>query len=549
MVQWKEKGVVCMRLSFIGAAHEVTGSCHLLEACGKNILIDCGMEQGPDLYENQEIPVTAGDIDYLLLTHAHIDHSGKIPLLCKQGFKGDIVTTFATSDLCNIMLRDSAHIQEFEAQWRNRKAKRSGEEKYEPIYTMADADTAISLLSPCDYGQKISLCDGIEVRFNDVGHLLGSASIEVWITEDGVSKKVVFSGDVGNTNQPLIKDPKPVKEADYVVIESTYGDRTHGDEIPDYIGEFTRILRETFDKGGNVVIPSFAVGRTQELLYFIREIKERKLLPEYPYFEVYVDSPLAIEATNVFNKNVKSCFDEEAMALVEQGINPLIFPGLKTTITGEESKLINFNDNPKVIISASGMCEAGRIRHHLKHNLWRPECTVCFVGYQAVGTLGRKLIEGADSVKLFGENITVNARIEAIKGISGHADMNGLLHWLGGFEKKPDRVIVVHGEDTVTDSFAKTIEETFGCPAFAPYSGGCLDLASNEIVSAGVRIPKKAAEKPAHARASAAFGRVVAAAKRLMEVVLKNEGLANKELAKFETQIQNLADKWDRDDT
>ena len=538
-----------MRLSFIGAAHEVTGSCHLLEACGKNILIDCGMEQGPDLYENQEIPVTAGDIDYLLLTHAHIDHSGKIPLLCKQGFKGDIVTTFATSDLCNIMLRDSAHIQEFEAQWRNRKAKRSGGEIYEPVYTMADADAAISLLAPCDYGQKISLCEGIEVRFNDVGHLLGSASIEVWITEDGVSKKVVFSGDVGNTNQPLIRDPQLVKEADYVVIESTYGDRTHGDEIPDYIGEFTRILRETFDKGGNVVIPSFAVGRTQELLYFIREIKEKKLLPEYGYFEVYVDSPLAIEATNVFNKNVKSCFDEEAMALVEQGINPLIFPGLKTTITGEESKLINFNDNPKVIISASGMCEAGRIRHHLKHNLWRPECTICFVGYQAVGTLGRKLIEGADSVKLFGENITVNARIETIKGISGHADMNGLLHWLGGFEKKPDRVIVVHGEDTVTDSFAKTVEETFGCPAFAPYSGGCLDLASNEIVSAGVRIPKKAAEKPAHARASAAFNRVVAAAKRLMEVVLKNEGLANKELAKFESQIQNLADKWDRDDT
>ncbi|BDZ77097.1 MBL fold metallo-hydrolase RNA specificity domain-containing protein [Claveliimonas bilis] len=534
-----------MRLSFIGAAHEVTGSCHLLEACGKNILIDCGMEQGPDLYENQKLPVSAGDVDYVLLTHAHIDHSGNLPLLCKQGFQGDIVTTFATADLCSIMLRDSAHIQEFEAEWRNRKAKRSGEEPYEPVYTMADADMAISLLAPCDYGQKIDLCPGVQVCFNDMGHLLGSASIEVWVTEENVTKKIVFSGDVGNINQPIIRDPQPVKEADYVVIESTYGDRTHGEEIPDYVGEFTRILKETFDKGGNVVIPSFAVGRTQELLYFIREIKEKRLLPEYQNFEVYVDSPLAIEATSVFNKNVKSCFDEEAMALVEQGINPLIFPGLKTTITTEESKQINLNERPKVILSASGMCEAGRIRHHLKHNLWREECTICFVGYQAVGTLGRKLLEGAESVKLFGENITVNARIESIKGISGHADRNGLLNWLKGFEKKPDRVIVVHGEDTVTDAFAETVEKEIGCPAFAPYSGGCVDLMENRIVTAGIKIPKKSAEKPARVRAQNAFDRAVAAAKHLVEVVMKNEGLSNKDLAKLESQIQNLADKWE----
>ena len=379
-----------------------------------------------------------------------------------------------------------------------------------------------------------------------MGHLLGSASIEVWVTEDGVTKKIVFSGDVGNANQPIIKEPQKVKEADYIVIESTYGDRTHGDVIPDYIGEFTRILRETFAKGGNVVIPSFAVGRTQELLYFIREIKEKDLLPEFRGFEVYVDSPLAIGATNVFNKNVKSCFDEEAMALVEKGINPLLFPGLKTTITSDESRMINFDEKPKVILSASGMCEAGRIRHHLKHNLWRSECTICFVGYQAVGTLGRKLIEGAESVKLFGENITVNAKIEVLRGISGHADMNGLLDWLNGFEKKPERVVVVHGEDQVTDHFARLVEETLGCPAFAPYSGGTIDLMTNEIVTEGVKAPKKAAEKPARSRAAQAFQRVVAAAKRLLEVVYRNEGLANKELAKFETQIQNLADKWDR---
>ena len=536
-----------MKLTFIGADHEVTGSCHLLQACGKNILIDCGMEQGPDLYENQEIPVNASEIDYILLTHAHIDHSGKIPLLCKEGFQGEIVTTFATSDLSNIMLRDSAHIQEFEAEWRNRKARRSGAPEYEPLYTMEHADAAIKLLHPVDYNQKIVLCDGIDVRFNDMGHLLGSASIEIWITEDDISKKIVFSGDVGNIDQPIIKDPVKVDEADYIVIESTYGNRIHSDEKPDYVGEFTRILKETFDKGGNVVVPSFAVGRTQELLYFVREIKEKNLLPEHPNFEVYVDSPLAIEATRVFNKNVQSCFDEDAMKLVQQGINPLIFPGLKTTITSDESKMINFDDKPKVILSASGMCEAGRIRHHLKHNLWRKECTICFVGYQAVGTLGRKLIEGAESVKLFGENVEVNAKIESLKGISGHADMKGLLDWLAGFKEPPQHVFVVHGEDVVTDEFAKTVTERLGYSAMAPYSGGCVDLATGEIISAGVPEPKKAVTKPADMRKYNAFQRVVAAAKRLLEVVYKNEGLANKELAKFETQIHNLADKWDRD--
>ncbi len=331
-----------------------------------------------------------------------------------------------------------------------------------------------------------------------------------------------------------------------MVIESTYGNRTHGDEMPDYIGEFMRILKETFDKGGNLVIPSFAVGRTQELLYFIREIKEKQLLPEYPGFEVYVDSPLAIEATNVFTKNMKGCFDEEAMAIVEKGINPLVFPGLKTTVTSDESKMINFNDNPKVIISASGMCEAGRIRHHLKHNLWRKECTILFVGYQAMGTLGRKLLDGAASVKLFGEMIEVAARIESLRGISGHADRNGLLAWLDGFEKKPEHVFVVHGEDTVTEEFADTVTKTFGIPAFAPYSGGCVDLATNMILSEGIKKQKKAPEKPSTARARNAFDRVVIAARRLLEVVMKNEGLANKDLAKFENQIHNLADKWDR---
>ena len=538
-----------MKLTFIGAAHEVTGSCHLLEACGKKILIDCGMEQGPDLYENQKLPVAASDIDYILLTHAHIDHSGLIPLMCKHGFRGEIVTTFATADLCNIMLRDSAHIQEFEAEWRNRKARRAGAELYEPLYTSQDALDAIALLAPCDYGQKITLCEGIEVRFSDVGHLLGSASIEVWLKEDvdgnTISKKLVFSGDVGNVDQPILKNPAVTREADYIVVESTYGNRIHNEERPDYLGEFTKILRETFAKGGNVVVPSFAVGRTQEMLYFIREIKEKNMLPEFPEFEVYVDSPLAIEATKVFIKNEKSCFDEDAMKVIQSGVNPLVFPGLKLSVTAEDSKQINFDSNPKVIISASGMCEAGRIRHHLKHNLWRQESTILFVGYQAMGTLGRKLIDGAAVVKLFGENIEVAARIESLKGISGHADMRGLLDWLGGFESEVQRVFVVHGQDAVTDEFAQTITDTYGWEAFAPYSGGCVDLASNVILTEGIRLAKKKEEKPTRMRAEHAFNRLVLACKRLMTVVMKCEGMANKDLAKFEGQIQNLVDKWD----
>ena len=467
-----------------------------------------------------------------------------LPRLAKEGFKGQIFTTFATADLCNIMLRDSAHIQEFEAEWRNRKGKRAGKPEYEPVYTMQDALDAISLLVPCQYGARIGICDGIDIRFTDVGHLLGSASIEVWASEGDVTKKLVFSGDVGNIDQPIIKDPSYTDTADYVVVESTYGDRIHTAEKPDYIGEFTRIIKETFDRGGNVVIPSFAVGRTQEMLYFIREIKENDLLPEYRDFDVYLDSPLAIEATKVFTMNMRDCFDSEALELVDSGINPLVFPGLHTSTTSDESKMINFIEKPKVIISASGMCDAGRIRHHLKHNLWRPECTVLFVGYQAVGTLGRRLLEGERNIKLFGEDIEVHARIESLHGVSGHADMNGLLKWIGAFRTPPERVFVVHGEDAVTDRFAETVAEKFGYAAMAPYPCCEVDLLANEVISEGVRIPVKA-KKPAQKRADTAFERLLAAGRRLMDVISRNEGLSNKDKAKFETQINNLADKWD----
>lgn len=535
-----------MKLTVIGAAHEVTGSCHVLEVAGKHIMVDCGMEQGPNLYENQDLPVDPSEIDIVLLTHAHIDHSGKLPLLVQKGFTGPIICTFATADLCDIMLRDSAHIQEFEAGWRNRKAKRSGREEYEPLYTMEDAEKAIRLLHPVDYNQEVAVLEGVSARFTDVGHLLGSAAIEVFATEEGKTRSIVFSGDIGNVEQPILKDPHYVEEADYVVVESTYGDRIHGDTRPDYVAEFTRIMQETFSRGGNVVVPSFAVGRTQEMLYFIREIKEQNLLPEFPNFKVYVDSPLANNATKIFNKNYASCFDKEALSLVEQGINPLLFEGLVTTTTSDESKLINVNKECKVIISASGMCEAGRIRHHLKHNLWRPESTICFVGYQAVGTLGRRLIEGVDSVKLFGEVVEVKARIETLKGVSGHADQKGLLNWLAGFKRKPKKVVVVHGEDTVTDTFATLLGEELGIEAFAPFSGGTLDLLTGELVTLGVRKVYESEKDEKKARNQSVFNRAVAAAKRLLEVVNQNEGIANKDLAKMRDQIDNLADKWER---
>lgn len=535
--------VIRMKLTFIGAAHEVTGSCHYLEIGGKNILVDCGMEQGIKAYENAELPIEEALVDYVLLTHAHVDHSGMLPGLYAKGFRGQILATEATADLCSIMLRDCAHIQMQEAEWKNRKAKRhSGIEPHEALYTMEDADGVIKRIVPCKYNRMIELCEGVRVRFTDVGHLLGSASIEVWMSENGTERKIVFSGDIGNTNQPIIKDPAKTEEADYVVMESTYGDRIHSLERPDYVKELAQILQKTFDVGGNVVIPSFAVGRTQEMLYFLRQIKVEKRIQGHGDFPVYVDSPLAVEATEIFQKNVIDYFDREAMALVNQGINPIRFPGLKLTITSDESKAINFDNTPKVIISASGMCEAGRIRHHLKHNLWRPECTVLFVGYQANGTLGRILADGADEVKLFGETIEVRADIRMLQGISGHADKEGLIDWVEGFRKKPEKIFVVHGESSVCDSFAACLEKEHGYSAYAPYSGTRFDLLTGEAEyeAAPVPIQKKVRT------VSDVFTRLLAAGQRLMAVIRKNEGCANKDLARFADQINSLCDKWDR---
>ena len=532
-----------MKITFCGAAHEVTGSCTLLEACGKTVMVDCGMEQGPDIYENSALPVLPGQVDFLLLTHAHIDHSGKIPELTAGGFSGPIYTTGATAKLCSIMLLDSAHIQEFEAEWRNRKAKRSGGAPYVPLYTAEDVTKAMKQFVSCDYEKEYELCDGIKIKFTDAGHLLGSASISVTVTENGKTETIVFSGDLGNINRPLIKNPDQPDKADYIIIESTYGNRLHGDR-PDYVTQLAKIIKETLDRGGNVVIPSFAVGRTQELLYLLRIIKEKGLVEGHENFPVYVDSPLAVEATEIYSGSLREYYDDETVALIDSGINPIKFPGLKLSVTSDDSVRINIDKTPKIILSASGMCEAGRIRHHLKHNLWRKDSTVLFVGYQAEGTLGRMLCDGVKNVKLFGEDIEVNAEIKMLDGISGHADKNGLIKWLKTFKKKPEIVFVNHGEEKSCDEFTDCIRNEYGYNSVAPYSGTCYDLLTGEVVvqTYGIRVQKKKTTK----RAATVFGRLIAAAERLLAVARSCEGMANKDLAKFADQIDMLSEKWKR---
>lgn len=515
----------------------MTGSCTFIEACGKRFLVDFGMEQGFDCFENEQIPTSPSGIDFVLLTHAHIDHSGLLPLLYAGGFSGQIHCTEASCNLCDIMLRDSAHIQEFEAEWRNRKGRRKGQDEIQPLYTMVDAEGVLKCFVPHKYGETTEISEGIKVRFSDAGHLLGSASIEIWITESGESRKIVFSGDIGNLDQPLIRDPQYLESADYVVMESTYGTRLH-DKPLDYTKALAEVLQQTFDRGGNVVIPSFAVGRTQELLYFIRQIKADGLVKNHADFPVYVDSPLAIEATGIFIKNKDSCFDDEAMGFVSKGINPIVFKGLNLATTSDESRAINFDNSPKVIISASGMCEAGRIKHHLKHNLWRKECTVLFVGYQAVNTLGRSLCEGAKKVKLFGEDISVKAEIKILPGISGHADLAGLDSWIKHIEN-PEKIFVVHGEDAVAEAFTKHLRDDFGLDAYCPYSGAELDMQSGAFVNAEPRVIERKI-KP-----NTAYQRLVASLDRLTAVVQASKGLTNKDLGKLTDTINNLCSKWE----
>ena len=533
-----------MKITFIGAAHEVTGSMTLLEVGDKKGLIDCGMEQGKDLFKNAELPVTAGEIDFVLLTHAHIDHSGNLPLLYKQGFRGNVFATEATCNLCDIMLQDCAHIQMQEAEWKTRKEMRKGNAAVEPIYDMEDVQGLLGTMIPCRYHEMIEVNDCVSIRFTDVGHLLGSACIEVWLTEDGQERKITFSGDLGNSNQPILRDPQTVEETEYLMMETTYGDRNHERVHTDYVSELAEIIQTTMDRGGNVVIPSFAIGRTQEMLYFIREIKNRGLVRGHDSFPVYVDSPLAVEATGIFLQCDLDFVDDEMAAIVRRGENPLVFPGLHTSVSTDESKAINADTEPKVIISASGMCDAGRIRHHLKHNLWRPECTVLFVGYQAEGTLGRILIDGIKKqVKLFDEDIEVRAEVRMLPGVSGHADQQGLLNWLLSIAEKPKMVFLNHGDPESCEAFRDKILE-LGYEAFAPYSGTSFDLIQGEfdVVTEGIAIEKTEPEasKP---RENPVFAALVQAGERLMAVIRDLKGSPNKELRAFERQVTKLAER------
>ena len=529
-----------MKLLFIGATHEVTGSCTYLEACGKRILIDYGMEQGRDTYENIRVPCAPAEIDYVFLTHAHIDHSGLLPLLYAGGFRGEIHATQATVSLCQIMLRDSAHIQEFEAEWRNRKAKRSGGDVYTPLYTMQEALGSLEHLVPHPYEEKIAVAEGITIRFLDAGHLLGSSSIEIWLTENGETRKLLVSGDIGNFHQPLIRDPQYADSADYVIMESTYGNRLH-EKPKDYIQDFVKILLETFQRGGSVIIPSFAVGRTQELLYFLKQIKDQNLLGSYQDVPIYVDSPLAIEATEVFQRNKESCFDEEALAYVQRGENPIGVSGLRTAVTSEASMAINTDPRPKIVISASGMCEAGRIKHHLKHNLWKPENTILFVGYQAAGSLGRRLLDGANYVTLFGESVKVAAQIRQLPGMSGHADQKGLQIWIQHVQNVK-KVFVSHGETAAADTFTALLNEQ-NISAYAPYSGTEFDLLSGQFLYEAEPVYL---EKPKSAKASATYDRLQIALDRVTAYIQNARGYSNKELAKMADQLTQLCNKWEQ---
>ncbi|MHB1452816.1 MAG: MBL fold metallo-hydrolase RNA specificity domain-containing protein [Saccharofermentanales bacterium] len=534
-----------MKLTFFGAAREVTGSCYQLEANGHKLLIDCGMQQGRDVKNNQNFPFSPSDIDALILTHAHIDHSGRIPLLTKLGFDGPIFMTGATSDLIAIMLADSAHIQEMDAQWENRKGKRAGNQQAVPLYDMEDVDTALKLVSPSEYGKEREIFDGIRIMFTDAGHLLGSASVQIWVTEEGVTRKIVFSGDIGNIGQPIIRDPQYIDAADYVVMEGTYGDRDH-EHTGDYVSDLAAIIDKTLGRGGNIIIPSFAIGRTQELLYFIREIKEKNLVRSVPDFKVFVDSPLAEKATRIYDRDLRGYADEETIKVLKSGVSPTIFNDLRITETTDESRNLNEDPEPKVIISSSGMCDAGRIRHHLKHNLWRGECTVIFVGYQAAGTLGRIILEGAPKVKLFGEEIVVRAEIVNFRGLSAHADKTGLLRWIGSYTAKPDMVFIVHGESSVCDGFSATLRAD-GFNTFVPNYTSTFDLLKGEIVSEGVTTGTiHEAREVKIGKMPDVYIRLVEAGEKLLDAIKENKSGSNSDIIRFTGQILDLARRWKR---
>ena len=488
-----------MKITFLGATKTVTGSNFLVEAAGKKFLVDCGMYQGHGNIEEKnydDFLFNVNEIDFMLLTHAHIDHSGRIPKLYNEGYRNPIYAQKATCDLCSIMLPDSGHIQEMESEWKNKKRIRQGKEPYVPMYTAGDAIDSLEVFRPVKYDEIVDIDENIKVRFSDAGHMLGSSIIEIWANENGKETKAVFTGDLGNNDIPLLACPTMIESADYLVMESTYGSRLH-EKNEEKAHIFLDTVYETIEKGGTVVIPSFAVGRTQEILHELNKIKENtddeafklkyEKLMKVP---VYVDSPLAISATEIFRMNTE-LFDDDVKEAMAKGDNPLEFPGLKFTKTADESKALNESNEPSIIISASGMCEVGRIKHHLKHNLWNPNSTILFVGYQAPGTLGRKIVDGEKRVKIFGEEINVNARIEYIEGYSGHADQEWLLNFIYSFYTKPKHIFLVHGEEEGQVVLKDKIIENTGISVTIPDFGETYTLDDTLAMEKTVELPKK----------------------------------------------------------
>lgn len=458
-----------MQITFCGAAGTVTGSCYFIETETKKFLIDCGMFQGGKeirQLNRKGFLFAPNNIDFVLLSHAHIDHAGLLPLITKNGFKGSIYATKATTDISKIVLPDSAHIQEMEAEWRQRKNERRGLPYEPPLYTLADAQQCLSHFQAVDYNEFFSPCPEITVRFLDAGHILGSAMIEIYAEDEGNITKLVFSGDIGQKNQPIIRDPSLITEADYILIESTYGNRLHEDQS-ERLDQLKKIILEAIDSGGNLVIPAFAVGRTQDLLYHIKTLQISGAIPKVP---VYIDSPMAVSITEIYRDNPQ-CYDEPTRQLFKNHESPFEFPNLHFIRTAEESKRLNATAKGAIIISANGMCEAGRILHHLKHNLWRPESHILFVGYQAEGTLGRRLLEGASVVKIMGEAVSVRARIHSIGGFSAHADQQGLVEWLSAFKNNPRGLFIVHGENDAQQELAAVLRHRLKMDPLIPRWG------------------------------------------------------------------------------
>jgi len=460
-----------MKIRFLGAARRVTGSCYHLLADDMQILVDCGIYQGKDADQinSRSFQFDPRQIQYLLLTHAHLDHSGLIPKLAKDGFKGRILTTSATAELAEVMLYDSAHIQEKDAEWLTKKLRRSGKDAVvEPLYTTEDVKNCLPFFDKKNYRTIENLNDTIRYRFIDAGHILGSGTLELWYKDGDKEKKIVFSGDIGKNGNPIIKDPEHVTEADYVLTESTYGNRFHKG-FDESIEELEQAVKETFRKGGNVLIPAFAVGRTQDVLYILNQlVKEGKLHD----LDVYVDSPLADKATKIYMAHPEF-FDAEAVDLFKfkstEGMD------LHFTTTVEESQKINKIKSGAIIIAGSGMCEGGRISHHFKHNIWRPECSVVFTGYQAAGTLGRRIVDGAKHAYILGEDIAIRSRVYTIGGFSAHADQGELIEWLAAFTNKP-KVFIVHGEEKVSLEFEKIVQDKLGLSTYVPHLGEELEI-------------------------------------------------------------------------